>query len=828
MKIRHKVFIYYGAIKVITCVMVGFLVFGIVANSFNEYSKKKHLENTEATEEIFYHTLKNLRDAMKSWLVWDDSYYFIKNGNKAYIQSNISAADALKNVDLNMMTYWKKNGQYVYGIYSKDAHQTHLLPRKILQLLSQEKKHLIPANADQSVNGFMDTPDGVMYVSSMPIYMSDKKAKPSNGRMIFGRLINKEFSQEVDELTSTSIKLLPVKQFSKAYQNYLSKFTNLVNIDDDNNNKENNAFNKNTGGVSKKISLKAEYEHGELFHYLYTYYTSTNTAYSNTLYWDIDGHPVLVLETSEPTTYATLAIEKVKTFYLFFLIVSLISIFATFRIIDMFLIQPIQYLSKRIADICNGKYRTVEISHSKYKVSDNDEIHQLQNNMSQLIKQLFDNEEEIIGAKVLAESSSQAKSEFLANMSHEIRTPLNSLMGSLELISMSKLSKEQKSYLQIADLSGKNLIEILGDILDFAKIESGQFELNQEAFDFGEMIKEIETVTRHAIEKKGLEFSISIDSNLTSDLVTDKVRLKQIIINLLTNAKKYSNEGCVTLKTRAAEDETGQAYIYIDVTDTGVGIPKEKIASIFERFSQVDNTSTKAYQGIGLGLAICKRLVDFLDGKIGVESELHKGSKFWLEFILPTRPKVVHSEKNDNFIETVYLTPNGIEYCELRQKLKILVVDDQPMNRTIMQKYLNKIGYDCDLAENGQEAIDAFKKNDYDLIFMDIQMPDMDGVEVSRLIRWKAEIQPVIIALTANKASGDIENYLQSGMDDYAGKPVSFVQLKNLIDKWERTMWKRQITDPENTTTPNEAKQYGTDVDMEEVVSRVFKELDKS
>lgn len=804
MKIRHKVLISYSAVMLTLCVMVGILAYAIVVNSFAELGKKTHEENANKSDVIFTHTLENIQTSLKTWYIWDDAYEFAKTNDPAFMESNLNSDESLKNAGLNMLTFWNTKNEYVNGAYSVDGVKSNPLPDDLKKLISDNQKFFFPDNDQYGVNGLVVYHDKILFVTSNNL-LNSSMDKPPSGRLIAAKYIDQGFIRTVEHLSGVQARFIPLSQFTQSYQQSLKKITEPEE-------KLNYAPENETDPINK---------HNDVFPCrLYNLGNTDDELYSDRLYWDINHKPIFVVELREPRTLVTAALDKVKSFYLVFLFVALFAVFATVHIMDKFLIKRIQFMSKRITEICEGQYRTLELPELKYQGGKDDEIHQLKDNMAELIDSLFENEENLIRAKLSAEQANIAKTEFLANMSHEIRTPLNSLMGSIELIQMSEMGEEESRLLDIAQVSGKNLIEILGDILDFAKIESGRVELSSAPFDLKEMISEIDVVVRQAIENKGLTFNVEIDSNITGNILSDKVRIKQVIINLLTNAKKYSNTGTVTLKASGTQDESGQSHLYFEVKDTGMGIPEEKLPNIFERFSQVDNSSSKAYQGVGLGLSICKSLVEMMGGKIGADSTLGEGSTFWLELILPTQPKPVKSQEGDSTFETIYQAEDGAEYCPMRKKLKILVVDDQPMNRTIVDKYLKKLDYTCDMAEGGQQAYDMAINEHYDLIFMDIQMPEMDGVEATRLIRWKAQHQPVIIALTANTASSDIEKYLKMGMDDYVGKPISFVQLKNMIDTWESRCWERTLN-----TLPSQRSAYTGMCSREEAVQRVLDEL---
>ncbi|MCB0289074.1 MAG: response regulator [Calditrichaeota bacterium] len=373
-------------------------------------------------------------------------------------------------------------------------------------------------------------------------------------------------------------------------------------------------------------------------------------------------------------------------------------------------------------------------------------------------------EEALKTAKETAERASRAKSEFLANMSHEIRTPLNGVFGMNLLLLDSGLNAEQQEYAQSIQKCSETLLSLINDILDLSKIEAGKLELELIDFNFRALIRETAGLFTQRVQEKGLKLSVIQDPTIPNPLNGDPTRIRQVLTNLIANALKFTSTGEITIQTERQDDG-----VRISVLDTGIGIPPEKQDTIFASFSQADGSTTRKYGGTGLGLTICKQLVKLMGGQIGLQSEPDVGSLFWFTVRLNPAAQIYHRPAPGR------TPPNPLALPMNNGPLRVLLAEDNSVNQKLTQRILEKKGFTVEIVNDGQEAVDAARRQRFDVILMDMQMPRMDGIEATRQIRadeGSGNGYTPIIALTANAMKSDRDTCLEAGMDAFVSKPI--------------------------------------------------------
>ncbi|MCB9682975.1 MAG: response regulator [Alphaproteobacteria bacterium] len=383
-------------------------------------------------------------------------------------------------------------------------------------------------------------------------------------------------------------------------------------------------------------------------------------------------------------------------------------------------------------------------------------------------------QQQLEAARDAAEAATVAKSNFLANMSHEIRTPLNGVLGLASLLAQTRLTPDQQAYVSTIITSGDTLRSLIDELLDFSRIEAGELVIVEEPFDLRQAMHELDLLFRSQAAAKDLPLRFEVDPNIPEQVVTDGKRLKQVVVNLLGNALKFTDEGLVALHVGMANRVGERLWLRFEVSDTGIGIDESDLPRLFEPFSQGDPGISRRYGGTGLGLAICKTIAARLGGRLTARSRLGEGSTFVFE--LPVRSAAAPPIAS--------VLPQGGTDVPVDRRRPVLVAEDNPVNQMVVVEMLRRQGCDVDTARDGEEAVRAATQRTYDVVFMDVMMPGMDGLEATRRLReLDLPRRPYVVALTAGVLPGDREKCVKAGMDDFVAKPVNMEELAGALQR---------------------------------------------
>lgn len=491
-------------------------------------------------------------------------------------------------------------------------------------------------------------------------------------------------------------------------------------------------------------------------------------------------------------------------------IIFLSALDQTFDKVKAFEVGGVDYITKpfQVEEILVRVKNQLTILQQKNSLKEQQKLLAQQNEqLKQEIQERQQIERELAQAKEVAESANRAKSDFLANMSHEIRTPMNCVLGMAQLLMMTGQSKEQQYYTQLIQDSANSLLSIINDILDFSKIESAKLELENREFKLEDSLKFVCDLLYPSASAKNIHLEYGMQPHLPLTIIGDEHRLRQVLLNLVGNAIKFTNEGNVSLYAsyltqNIPNDRQPQTktFLHFQVTDTGIGIPSDRMAMLFNPFTQADNSISRQYGGTGLGLAICKNLVELMGGNIWVESLAQVGGNpplNWqpsastqgsiFHFTITISTPVLNRELTT--VTNPVIHPAEIDLfanhplTENKSQLRILLVEDNPMNQRLIFLIMQKFGYIIDTVNNGLEAIRALQAQTYDMVLMDVQMPEMDGITATKWIRQNLANQPHIVAVTASSSGTDRQSCLAAGMNDYIRKPVNIQEIIRVISQ---------------------------------------------
>jgi signal transduction histidine kinase/DNA-binding NarL/FixJ family response regulator len=739
--------------KIVTLFVVLGIVFSLgsfaglsafVFPTFEDFEQQSAEQSLSRVRRALDTELRALEVINREYSEWDQTHDFALGRRDSYVEENLDIA-YWTSIDIIAMMYFDLNGDLLWGAVV-DLALENVLPidEELEQPLTADHplmQHLENPGVDRGILRARTAP---LLVSSRPILTSSADG-PAAGTLVIAKFLDPTLVTELGERASVEATLFALDD-PNVPEGLLDELVR-------------------TGGKSNLV----------------TWSFTDDFITGNQVISDVFGKPAFVLKVSSPRTIIEIGRNVIATALVFFLAATGVFLLGAWIFTRNLIVAPVTSLTKHISRM----RRTGDLERS-LQSNRGDEIGILEKEFADLARGLNLAQIELESARDQALAISNAKSDFLAKMSHEIRTPMNGVLGMIELLQNTPLDRTQKRYMHSIMESADNLLEIISDILDISKIEAGKLTLETRAFNLNSFITDISDSLSGLAERKGLRLNTIAPDGPPINIKTDPLRLRQVLTNLVGNAIKFTEKGHVLISVSTTPDIGDFVHIKFEIIDTGIGIAPRKQQQIFESFTQEDGSTTRRYGGTGLGLTICKQLVELMGGSIQLVSEPGQGSSFSFTLrLLADRSGDMTSIENT--FTHVYGELDGNMLDLMPLKGRVLVAEDNAVNQAVAIGMLTAMGVESVLAKNGEEVVDLYRTQPFDAVLMDCQMPVIDGFqateEIRKIEKHKGHDPIRIIAVTANALASDMERCIAAGMDDYLRKPYKCEQLNAALVK---------------------------------------------
>jgi len=747
MTLRSKTLLIMGA-SILAMLLGLYLVTStILMRSYHELENDSAKRNAQQVQDALLNEIKNLDTKLTDWAAWDDTWNFVSDGNAEYAESNLGA-ESIFNLHLNFMVFLDAAG----GVVS--ARAVHLdeatlvePPEGLLEALQPGTVFLNHPHGKHSVTGVWMLPGGPCLLASRPVVQSSGEG-PIRGTLVFGKLLDESVIQQLSQITHHPLTLISAVQVDAA-----------------------NTFHR----LAKKFETSAHPVVEPL----------TKDVVGG---WfpirDVRGELVLLGRADAP--------RRIYQQGLAYFLVSLVLIglgvgLSTRIVLDRLVLQPVARLRLGVRKIAASGDLTQRMT-----VRGHDEMADLARDVNSMVQALNAAQQALTAAKEEAEAATMSKSQFLANMSHEIRTPMTAILGYSELLlDPQHDQRERVGAVQCIRRNGEHLLHLINDILDISKIEAGRFTVENIACSPCRIVADASSLMRGLALAKGLQFAVRYEGKIPETIHSDPTRLRQILLNLLGNAVKFTERGSVQLNIKMEQRGPAEAFLVFEVIDTGIGLSKAQMDRLFQPFAQADDSHARRFGGTGLGLVISRRLAAMLHGELSLRSEEGKGSTFTVTIGCGSLDGVRLLDSPHEIEDASGFTlPVAITSGQSLAGVRVLVAEDGPDNQRLLKHHLTKASAEVTLASDGRQTIMEAKRSvddgrPFDVILMDMQMPLTDGYAATRTLRAMNYDRP-IIALTAHAMPGDREKCIAAGCDDYLTKPIDRALLLETVDRFSR------------------------------------------